>query len=84
MLIGFIALLVLVGGCAASESTIPPPRSVVIYSGATILGNITIGEGSVIGGNVWLVNDVSPESSIYIQDGSERYGLGSESSIGKA
>ena len=34
--IGFIALLVLVGACAASEATIPPPRSVVIYSGARL------------------------------------------------
>ena len=57
---------------------------VVIYSGATILGNVTIGEGSVIGGNVWLVNDVPPESRIYLEDGSERYGLKSESSIDKA
>ena len=34
--IGFIALLVFVGACAASEATIPPPRSVVIYSGARL------------------------------------------------
>ncbi|WP_256360887.1 serine O-acetyltransferase [Methylomonas koyamae] len=27
---------------------------VVIYAGATILGRITIGKGSIIGGNVWL------------------------------
>src|SRR3954469_12081886 len=27
---------------------------VVIYAGATILGRVTIGRGSVIGGNVWL------------------------------
>lgn len=31
---------------------------VVIYSGATILGRITIGRGSVIGGNVWLTQSV--------------------------
>ncbi|OGV32024.1 MAG: hypothetical protein A2020_13940 [Lentisphaerae bacterium GWF2_45_14] len=31
-----------------------------IYSGATILGNITIGRGSVIGGNVWLTETVEP------------------------
>ena len=37
---------------------------VVIYSGATILGRITIGKGSSIGGNVWLTRDVPPGSNI--------------------
>jgi serine O-acetyltransferase len=36
----------------------------VIYAGATILGRITIGEGSVIGGNVWLTQSVPKRSSI--------------------
>jgi serine O-acetyltransferase len=31
---------------------------VVVYSGATILGRITIGRGAVIGGNVWVDRDV--------------------------
>jgi serine O-acetyltransferase len=31
---------------------------VVIYAGATILGRITIGKGSTIGGNVWLTRSV--------------------------
>ncbi|MCK6550062.1 serine acetyltransferase [Myxococcota bacterium] len=31
---------------------------VVIYAGATILGRITIGAGSTIGGNVWLTRSV--------------------------
>ncbi|WP_043639370.1 serine O-acetyltransferase EpsC [Desulfovibrio sp. TomC] len=31
---------------------------VVIYAGATALGRITIGKGAVIGGNVWVVDDV--------------------------
>ncbi|MCA7949200.1 serine acetyltransferase [Burkholderia seminalis] len=31
---------------------------VVIYAGATILGRVTIGRGAVIGGNVWLTQDV--------------------------
>jgi serine O-acetyltransferase len=39
---------------------------VIIYSGATILGNIKIGRGSVIGGNVWITRDV-PEGSIISQ-----------------
>ncbi len=37
---------------------------VIIYSEATILGDITIGRGSVIGGNVWLVESVPPGSRI--------------------
>uniref|UniRef100_UPI0037C0D4D0 serine O-acetyltransferase EpsC n=1 Tax=Affinibrenneria salicis TaxID=2590031 RepID=UPI0037C0D4D0 len=37
---------------------------VVIYAGATILGRITIGAGSSIGGNVWLTSDVPPGSNI--------------------
>ncbi|WP_449242339.1 serine O-acetyltransferase EpsC [Desulfovibrio sp.] len=31
---------------------------VIVYSGATILGRVTIGKGAVIGGNVWLTRDV--------------------------
>jgi serine O-acetyltransferase len=37
---------------------------VVIYAGATILGRITIGRGSTIGGNVWLTRDVPAGSHI--------------------
>jgi serine O-acetyltransferase len=37
---------------------------VVIYAGATLLGRITIGRGSVIGGNVWLTRSVPPHSQI--------------------
>ena len=37
---------------------------VVIYAGATILGCITLGKGSVIGGNVWLTHSVPPGSNI--------------------
>jgi len=33
-------------------------------AGATILGRITIGRGSTIGGNVWLTHNVSPGSNI--------------------
>ncbi|WP_131195715.1 serine O-acetyltransferase EpsC [Lichenihabitans psoromatis] len=39
-------------------------NDVVIYAGATILGRITIGAGSVIGGNVWLTQSVPQRSSI--------------------
>jgi serine O-acetyltransferase len=37
---------------------------VVVYAGATILGRITIGAGSSIGGNVWLTHAVPPGSRI--------------------
>jgi serine O-acetyltransferase len=51
---------------------------VVIYAGATILGRITIGRGSVIGGNVWLTRSVPPGSNIsQAQTRSEVFGDGS-------
>ena len=37
---------------------------VTIYSNASILGRITIGHDSVIGGNIWLTHDVPPHSRI--------------------
>jgi serine O-acetyltransferase len=37
---------------------------VVIYAGATILGRVTIGKGSTIGGNVWLTHSVAPGSHV--------------------
>ena len=37
---------------------------VVIYAGATILGRVTIGRGSTIGGNVWLTRSVPPYSNV--------------------
>ena len=37
---------------------------VVVYAGATILGRITIGKGSVIGGNVWVTRSIPPGSNI--------------------
>lgn len=33
-------------------------NNVIIYSNSTILGNITIGDGAVIGGNIWIDQDV--------------------------
>lgn len=39
---------------------------VVIYAGATILGRITVGRGSTIGGNVWLTQSV-PAGSVVTQ-----------------
>jgi serine O-acetyltransferase len=37
---------------------------VIIYSGATILGRITVGRGSMVGGNVWLTRSIAPDSRI--------------------
>lgn len=37
---------------------------VIVYAGATILGRITIGKGSSIGGNVWLTQSVPPGSRV--------------------
>ena len=39
-------------------------EDVVIYAGATVLGRITIGRGSTIGGNVWLTYSVPPGSNV--------------------
>lgn len=38
--------------------------NVIIYSMATILGRITIGENSVIGGNVWVTHDLPANSKV--------------------
>ena len=40
--------------------------NVTIYAGATILGAVVIGKGSVIGGNVWLTHSTEPGTRITI------------------
>ncbi|AYJ85952.1 serine acetyltransferase [Sphingomonas paeninsulae] len=40
--------------------------NVIIYSGATILGRVTIGQGSVIGGNVWITTDVPQGTTVAV------------------
>ena len=40
---------------------------VVIYSNASILGPVTVGRGSAIGGNVFLTHDVEPGSKVTIE-----------------
>ena len=37
---------------------------VIIYSGATVLGRVTIGKGAEIGGNVWITEDVPAGTKI--------------------
>jgi len=34
--------------------------NVIVYSNATILGRITIGKGAIIGGNIWVTENVPP------------------------
>ncbi|MBR3480685.1 MAG: serine acetyltransferase, partial [Prevotella sp.] len=53
--------------------------NVTIYSNASILGRITIGLDSVIGGNIWVTHDVSPNSRVQQSKAVERHfdgGLG--------
>lgn len=38
--------------------------NVTVYSNSSILGRITVGHDSIIGGNVWLTNSVPPRSRI--------------------
>ena len=38
--------------------------NVIIYSNSTILGNITVGNGAVIGGNIWVDQDVKPGAKL--------------------
>ena len=37
---------------------------VIVYSNATILGRITIGRGSIVGANIWVTEDLEPNSKI--------------------
>lgn len=39
--------------------------NVIVYANATILGRITIGKGSVIGGNIWLTHDVPENTKLF-------------------
>ena len=39
-------------------------NNVTIYSGASVLGDITIGDNSVIGGNVWLTESLPAGTKI--------------------
>lgn len=40
---------------------------VVIYAGATVLGRVTIGRGAVLGGNVWITEDVPPGTVVSLR-----------------
>jgi len=49
---------------------------VTIYAGATILGRVTIGQGAVIGGNVWVTQDVPAGARIVQARAAEQAFLG--------
>lgn len=38
---------------------------VIVYSNATVLGRVTIGRGSVIGANIWVTEDMEPNTRKY-------------------
>ena len=38
--------------------------NVIVYSNATILGRITIGENATVGGNLWVTEDVAPNARV--------------------
>ena len=41
---------------------------VVIYAGATVLGRVTIGAKAIIGGNVWILDDVPPGAVVSLPE----------------
>ncbi len=42
--------------------------NVVVYANATILGRVTIGRGSVVGANVWVTENMAPDTKKYNRD----------------
>jgi len=43
-------------------------NNVIVYSGATILGDVVIGEDSIIGGNVWITKNILPQSKVFLKN----------------
>ena len=41
--------------------------NVIVYSNATILGRVTVGEGAVIGGNLWITDDVPAGAKLALE-----------------
>ncbi|MCQ2379006.1 MAG: serine O-acetyltransferase [Victivallaceae bacterium] len=52
--------------------------NVTIYSGASVLGNITIGDNSVVGGNVWLTESLPEGAKITARPPEQNLKLASE------
>ena len=42
--------------------------NVIVYANATILGRVTIGSGSVVGGNLWVVHDVPENTKLFYSE----------------
>lgn len=38
---------------------------VIVYSNATILGRVTIGKGCIVGANIWITEDMEPQTRKY-------------------
>jgi serine O-acetyltransferase len=55
---------------------------VTLYSNATILGPTVIGARSVIGGNVWITQDVPPDTMVAIEQPHLRYKGGNKNLLG--
>jgi serine O-acetyltransferase len=55
---------------------------VTLYSNATILGPTVIGARSVIGGNVWITQDVPPDTMVTIEQPHLRYKGGNKNFLG--
>jgi len=49
--------------------------NVIIYANATILGRITIGEGCIIGANVWVTHDMKPRTKKYKKEKTDNIDL---------
>ena len=55
--------------------------NVTVYSNTSILGRVTIGHDTVVGGNIWLTHDVPPHSrilqgrAIYVREFDEGEGI---------
>lgn len=45
---------------------------VIVYANSTILGAITIGKGTVIGGNIWVDKDIAPGSRVLQRKGKKK------------
>jgi serine O-acetyltransferase len=52
--------------------------NVTIYAEATILGDVVIGRGSVIGGNVWIKESVPPNTTVTMDSGEQKYEIKEE------
>ncbi len=47
-------------------------NNVVIYANATILGRVTVGEGCVVGANVWVTEDMKPMTKKYRKESKDK------------